>query len=137
VPALVNGLTGGHGADITFDATYVPSSFVQSAKSTKEGGHVVFLGNVPAATEECSKIAASRKIHFSNADLVPYAGFNPNPALVKERIAGGLAAGAKLIQDGKMKPHISKVVKLEGIQDELDLNMKGSGRPGKVVVQII
>jgi len=130
----IKAVTGGQGVDIAYDSTYVESSFINSAKSVKNGGTLVILGSLPSEDSEATKIAKANNVALKTCDLVPFC-FGTQ-AQIKERLVGGLQHGMALIIQGKLKPYISNTISLEEIQAELDLNKNGQGRPGKVVATI-
>jgi len=121
--------------DLVFDSTYLPGSFVQSAKVLKSGGQFIVLGDVPSKDSEAAKIVAERKCTFVVADLVRY----NSPSCPNEKkiyLANALTDSMKLIEEGKLVPSISNLVLLDDLPAELEAMHKGRSSPGKTVVRI-
>ena len=94
-------LTGGQGADIVYDATYVPSSFEKSIKTVKEGGSWLVLGPFAPEGSSEAKSVADRKAKLIYADLRRYWLWDERPQ--KETIfRDGLGLALKWIEEGKL-----------------------------------
>ncbi len=130
-------LTGGQGVDIVYDSTYLQSSFEKSTKTVKEGGSWIVLG--PFFGKEGSaeaKNVAQRKAKLFHANLGGY-WLGPERAQLKTFFQNSLSQGAKWIEEGKLKPYINQIIKLEEVQNTLDQLKQGKGGFGKIVVQLL
>ncbi len=130
-------LTGGQGVDVVYDSTYLQSSFEKSTKTVKEGGSWIVLG--PFFGKEGSaeaKNVAQRKAKLVHANLGGY-WLGPERAQLKTFFQNSLSQGAKWIEEGKLKPYINQIIKLEEVQNALDQLKQGKGGFGKIVVKLL
>jgi NADPH:quinone reductase-like Zn-dependent oxidoreductase len=56
---------------------------------------------------------------------------------LKTFFQNSLSQGAKWIEEGKLKPYINQIIKLEEVQNTLDQLKQGKGGFGKIVVQLL
>ena len=129
-------LTGGQGADVVYDSTYLESSFEKSSKTVKEGGSWIVLGGFAKEGSSEAKNVAQRKAKLFCADLAHYS-LGPDRGPLKTFFQGGFAQGAKWIEEGKLKPYINQIVKLEEAEDALNRLKQGKGGFGKIVVKLL
>ncbi len=129
-------LTGGKGADVVYDSTYLESSFAKSIKTVKEGGSWIVLGHFAQEGSEEAKSVAQRKAKLIHADLARY-HLGPEQAQAKSFFQNSLAEAAKWVEEGKLKPYISQTVKLEEAQNALEQLKQGKAGFGKIVVKLL
>lgn len=129
--AAVLALTNGEGADIVFDATYVASSFAQSAAAVKKGGVVSILGQ--PASDDVKKAVEARGATVEQADLVRY--WLDKAADNSKVYVDGLAVGLKLAAERKVVPYISKVVSFADAAAAIK-ELRSNKNLGKVVVTL-
>ncbi|CAF1225488.1 unnamed protein product [Adineta steineri] len=132
----VKELTNGEGVDIVYDTTYLESSFEKTMKTVKEGGTWVVLRRFGSDTSKERKILDERKVKLILADLGRYWLGNERAQL--EKFAQNtLLQGAKWIEEGKLKPYINRIIKLEEAQNALELIKQGKGGFGKIVIKLL
>lgn len=129
-------LTGGKGADVVYDSTYLVSSFEKSIKTVKEGGSWIVLGQFAQEGSTEAKCVAQRNAKLVHANLGRY-WLGPGRAELKTFFGGGLAQGVKWIEEGKLKPYINQTIKLEEAQKALNQMKQGKGGFGKIVVKLL
>lgn len=129
-------LTQNQGVDIAFDSTYLQSSYAKSIETVKEGGSWIILSRFTQEGSGEAKHVAQRKAKLLHADLVRY-WFGSECARRKSFIQGSLTQGVKWIEDGKLKPYINQIIKLEQAENALQQIRQGKAGFGKVVVKII
>ncbi len=129
-------LTGGKGVDVVYDSTYLPSSFEKSIKTVKEGGSWIVLGHFAQEGSEEVKSVAQQKAKLLRADLGSY-WFEPKRGQLKGFIQNSLAEGVKWVQEGKLKPYINQVIKLEEAENAIEQLKQGKSGFGKVVVKLL
>jgi NADPH:quinone reductase-like Zn-dependent oxidoreductase len=146
IAAEVARLTGGRGADVVFDATYSEKSFVDTAQTVRRGGTWVVLGVGPGKTTRTDEtespvdgILAERGAHHANANMLRYF---TEPATLDATalsfVQGALASAAEWVVDGRVVPHIGKVIDstVGAINAELGAMKAGKGPLGKIVVDV-
>ncbi len=129
-------LTQGQGADIVYDATYLESSFAKSTQTIKEGGSWIVLGQYAKEGSTESKKVAERKGKVVHADLGRY-WFGPERAQLETFTQKALTQAAQWVEEGKLKPYINQIIKLEEVQNALEKLKQGKGGFGKIVVKIL
>ncbi len=129
-------LTGGQGVDVVYDSTYLPSSIEKSIKTVKKGGSWIVLGHFAQEGSEEAKSVAQQKAKLLHADLGNYM-LESKRGQLKGFIQSSLADGIKWIQEGKLKPYISQVIKLEEAQNALEQIKQGKTGFGKIVVKLL
>ncbi|CAF1241464.1 unnamed protein product [Adineta ricciae] len=129
-------LTEGRGVNVVYDSTYLPSSFEKSTRVVKEGGSWIVLGHFGQEGSAEANIVAERKANLVHADIARY-WFGPERAQLKTLVHDALLQGAKWMEDGKLKPYINKIIKLEDAENALHDIMQGKGGFGKIVVKIL
>jgi len=129
-------LTGGQGVDVVYDSTYLQSSFEKSTKTVKESGSWIVLGHFGQEDSAEAKSVAQRKAKLVHADLGRY-WLEPERAQLKTFFQNSLSQGAKWIEEGKLKPYINQIIKLEEVQNALDQLKQGKGGFGKIVVKLL
>jgi len=129
-------LTQGEGVDIVYDTTYLESSFEKSIKTIKEGGIWIVLRRFGVDTTKESKSVAERKGKLILADIGRY-WLGPERAQRKTFAQNSLEQGAKWIEEGKLKPYINQIIKLEEAENTLNQMKQGKGGFGKIVVKIL
>ncbi|CAF0802902.1 unnamed protein product, partial [Didymodactylos carnosus] len=131
----VKKLTNNLGADIVYDATYLPSSFEKSIQCTAEnGGSWIVLGDFAHKGSVEAEALEKRHVELIHADLAKYI-FNPEYQAT-DFVHQGLKQAADWIVSGQLKPHISEVVQLEQVEQALEKLKKGQTGFGKVVAKI-
>jgi len=128
-------LTQGQGVDIAFDSTYLQSSYTKSIETVKEGGSWIILSRFVQDESEEAKHVAGRKAKLIHADLVRY-WIGPERAQLKSFVQGSLTQGVKWIEEGKLKPYISQIIKLEQAENALQQIRQGKTGFGKIVVKL-
>jgi NADPH:quinone reductase-like Zn-dependent oxidoreductase len=129
-------LTGGKGVDVVYDSTYLESSFAKSIETVKEGGSWIVLGDFAREGSEEAKSIAQRKAKLFHADISHY-WFGPHRKELKAFVQNSLAEAVKWVQEGKLKPYINQVIKLEEVENALEQMKKGRGGFGKIVVKLL
>ncbi len=129
-------LTGGQGVDIVYDSTYLESSFEKSIKTIKEGGSWIVLRRFGQDNSKEIKSVTERKAKFVLADLGRY-WLGDERTQLKTFYQSGLAQGAKWVEEGKLKPYINKIIKLEEAENALEQLKQGKGGFGKIVVKLL
>ena len=127
-------LTHGQGADVVYDATYLESSMAKTVQTVKEGGTWIVLGEFAKPDSAEAKAVAERKAKIAYADLGRYT-FGAEKAQRKSFFHEGLTHAAKWIEEGKLKPYISQIIKLEDVKETLEKLKQGKAGFGKVVVK--
>jgi NADPH:quinone reductase-like Zn-dependent oxidoreductase len=136
VVARVLELTHGQGADVVYDSTYFEANFAKSIPTVKEGGSWIVLGHFAQEGSTEAKSVAERKAKLVHADLVPHwVGAEKTP--LKPFVQNTLIQGAKWIQEGKLKPYINQIIKLEEVENALGRLKQGKGGFGKIVVKLL
>ena len=64
VPSAVRDLTGGHGADVTFEAVGISATVAQSVAVVKDGGTVVWVGNNARVVEVEMQAVVTRQLNI-------------------------------------------------------------------------
>jgi len=129
-------LTEGHGVDIVYDATLLESSFGRSIEVLKEGSTWIVLGHLAQEGSKEAKSIAERKAKYIRAALGPY-WVGPERAQLKTFVQNTLKQGVKWIDEGKLKPYICQIIKLEEAKDALDQIKQGTKEFGKIVVKLL
>ena len=127
-------LTDGKGADIVYDATYLPSSFAKSIQTVREGGSWIVLGHFGGEGSEEAKLVAERKAHLVQADLGRY-WLTSLRSQMNTLVQEPLAKAAQWIADGRLKPHINQTIALKDVQETLKQLQQGKTGFGKVIVR--
>lgn len=127
-------LTDGKGADIVYDATYLPSSMEKSIQTVREGGSWIVLGHFGAQGSEQSKLVAERKANLVHADLGRY-WFGPQRSQFESLVREPLTKAAQWIGEGLLKPYINQTIELKDVQETLKKLEQGKTAFGKVVVR--
>jgi NADPH2:quinone reductase len=128
-------LTGGQGADIVYDSTYLESSFEKSIKTVKEGGEWIVLGHFAQEGSQEATSVAQRKAKLLYADLSRYS-LGAERAQLKSFVQNALTEAAKWIEEGKLKPYINQTIKLEEAENALEQIKQGKGGFGKIVIKL-
>jgi NADPH:quinone reductase-like Zn-dependent oxidoreductase len=129
-------LTQDQGVDIVYDSTYSESSIEKSIKTVKEGGSCIVLGSSTRDHSNIAKSVAERKATYIFADTGRY-WIGPERAQLKTFVQNALAQGAKWIEEGKLKPYINRIIKLEEAQNALEQIKQGKSGFGKVVIKLL
>jgi len=139
-------LTGGRGADVVFDATYNEKSFADTARTVRRGGTWVVLGVGPGKTTRTDEtespvdgILAERGAHHANANMLRYFTEPATlDAMALSFVQGALASAAEWAVDGRVVPHVGKVIdsSVAAINAELSAMKAGKGPLGKIVVDV-
>ncbi len=84
---------------------------------------------------------AERKAKLLHADLGP-ADLGPQSVGAEQTpfnpfVRNTLIQGAKWIQEGKLKPYINQIIKLEEVENALGQLKQGKGGFGKIVVKLL
>ena len=139
VVAEVLAATDGKGADLVYDATYVPSSMKQSAGLVAKGGGWMRLGtwmrDPPDFKDEVEGIVAGRGGTSLIGDLGRYAR-DPVWIARLSKLREGHLMARQLYAEGLVRPHITATVPFEAavLQKALEDSMKGV--VGKWVVKV-
>jgi NADPH:quinone reductase-like Zn-dependent oxidoreductase len=81
------------------------------------------------------KSVAERKANFVLADLGRYF-LGAERTQLKTFVQNSLTQGAKWVEEGKLKPYINRIIKLEEAENALELIKQGKAGFGKVVVKL-
>ncbi|CAF1332821.1 unnamed protein product [Didymodactylos carnosus] len=129
-------LTGGQGADIVFDTTYLESSYAKSTLTVKRGGSWLILNRrILDKDSQAMKNVEQRGANLIQADVSRYT-LGPEKAQVKSFFQESLVQGAKWVEEGKLKPYVNKIIKLEEVESALEQLTQGKAGFGKVVAEI-
>jgi NADPH:quinone reductase-like Zn-dependent oxidoreductase len=97
----------------------------------------MILGPNAAPETDHMKLLTEKKAHVVVCDLVPLSAPNVPEDVKKNRLTKGLVEANKLMEQGKIKPHICKTLFLNEVIDELVALHNGApALPGKVVVKV-
>ncbi|CAF0751794.1 unnamed protein product [Rotaria sp. Silwood1] len=129
-------LTQNQGVDIVYDSTYLESSFEKTIQTVKEGGSWIVLGHFGDKNSPQAKLVAKRKANLVQADIARY-WLGPERAHLKTFIQDSLKQGVQWITEGKLKPYINQVIKLEEAEDAIEKIKQGQGGFGKIVVKLL
>jgi NADPH:quinone reductase-like Zn-dependent oxidoreductase len=144
IPAEIARLTNDRGVDVVYDTTYNENSFVNTAKTVREGGTWIVLGVGPGKTTRRKQtispvdgILSSLNARHVNVNILRYFS---DPATLDAGEKAFLQFGLKLALDweakGLVKPHIGRVI--VGSIDQINAalqNMKaGKSSVGKTAV---
>ena len=129
-------LTGGQGADVVYDSTYLPASFEKSTKTVKEDGSWIVLGHFGAEDSAEAKNVAHRKANLVHADMGRFY-FGPEKDQRATFLHDSFLQGIKWIEEGKLKPYVSQIVKLEEAENAMNQLKQGKAGFGKTVVKIL
>ncbi len=132
----VRELTEGQGVYIAFDSTYLPSSYAKSIETVKEGGSWIILNRIAKEKTEEIQHVAQRKVKLVHADLSRY-WIGPERSQLKSFVQGSLKQGVQWVEEGKLKPYINQIIKLEDTENALQQIRQGKAGFGKVVVKLI
>jgi NADPH:quinone reductase-like Zn-dependent oxidoreductase len=144
IAAEISKLTGGRGADLVFDATYSEPSFVETAKTVRQGGSWIVLGVGPGKTTRIvetespvDSILVERGAAHINVNILRYFS---EPATVDDEARAFLHRGMTLAVEwavqGLVVPHLGRTIDstVEAINAGLQSLKSGNGTLGKVVV---
>jgi len=144
IVAEIAKLTAGRGVDLVFDATYNEKSFVETAKTVRQGGSWIVLGVGPGKTTRLvqtyspvDSILAEREAKHINVNLLRYF---TEPTTLDSKAKAFLQRGMVLAMDWATQklvvPHISQTIDstVEAISTGLQSLKEGSGILGKVAV---
>jgi NADPH:quinone reductase-like Zn-dependent oxidoreductase len=144
IAAEIATLTGGHGVDLVYDATYSEQGFIESAKSVRRGGSWVVLGVGPGKTTRLAEthspvdaILAERGAERVNVNLLRYFS---EPATLDSEARAFLRRGMDLSMEWAAQrlvvPHIGRTIDstVEEINAGLESLKAGRGAVGKVAV---
>lgn len=114
VLAELRALTGGRGADITFDATGRPEVWEQTVDAVGRGGSVVFFGGCAPGTRVTLD---TRRVHYEELALL--GAFHHTPELIRRAV--DLMEGRDVVPDGLL----SHTMGLEDVREALALMARG------------
>ena len=114
VVAEVRALTGGRGADITFDATGRPEVWEQAVAAVGRGGSVVFFGGCAPGT---TITLDTRRVHYEELALL--GAFHHTPELIRRAV--DLMETCVVVPDGLL----SHTMPLEEVGTALSLMARG------------
>ena len=129
-------MTDGQGVDVVYDATYLPSSFERTIPTVTEGGAWIVLRRFGTDTSKERESVAKRNGQLLLADLGRY-WLGDERAQLRTFVHDSLSQGAKWTVEGKLKPYINRIIRLEEAQDALELMKRGQGGFGKIVVKLL
>ena len=114
VVAAVRTLTGGRGADVTFDATGRPEVWEQAVDAVGRGGSVVFFGGCAPGT---AIALDTRRAHYEELTLL--GAFHHTPELIRRAV--------ELMETGAVTPDglLTHRMELDQVHDALDLMARG------------
>jgi len=130
-------LTDNKGVDHAFDATYVETSFEQSAKVVKENGNVVVLGSFNKPAESVQKILSEKKAKWIPCDLGQYSRPTLSSEVERVHVQQGLDSARRFFEEGRLKPVITKTWKFAEIETALAELQAGKSTNGKAIVEIV
>jgi L-iditol 2-dehydrogenase len=114
VQAALQEAAGGHGVDVTMDATGRPEVWEQCVEATARGGSVLFFGGCAPGT---SIQLDTARVHYEELTLV--GAFHHTPALIREAVE--LLTGGAVVPDGLLTHRMG----LEDVPAALALMTKG------------
>lgn len=114
IVAEIKGLTGGRGADITFDATGRPEVWEQAVDAVGRGGSVVFFGGCAPGT---TITLDTRRTHYEELTLLGV--FHHTPDLIRRAV--DLLDTRLVVPDGLLTHRMP----LTGVREALDLMARG------------
>ena len=130
-------VTGGRGVDLSYDPTYIPSSFQQSASVVASGGQWVKLGMQSDADKEFFAIAEQRGAQPVIGD---WGRYSTQPTFREQqwKVRKGVEEAVGWYSEGKVKPHVNSTVAFEAkaLQKALDDMKVGKNNVGKVVLKV-
>ncbi len=114
VVAAVRALTGGRGADVTFDATGRPEVWEQAVEAVGRGGSVVFFGGCAPGT---TIALDTRRAHYEELTLL--GAFHHTPELIRRAV--------ELMETGSVTPDglLTHRMELDRVHEALDLMARG------------
>ena len=137
VVAEVLSVTGGRGVDVSYDPTYIPSSYRQSSAVVASGGVWVKLGAQSDAEAEFFAAAQQRGAQALIGDWGRYVA---QPAFRQDtwKVRKGLEAAVGWYSEGKVKPHVNSTLPFEAkaLQKALEDITEGRNNVGKVVMKV-
>jgi len=130
-------ITGGKGVNLSYDPTYLPSSFKQSAAVVASGGKWVKLGGQTDEDKEPRTIAEEKGGEPLIGD---WGRYSTQPAFQEQRwkVRKGWEAAVTWYGEGKLKPHINSTIPFEAkaLQKALDDIAGGKANVGKAVLKV-
>jgi len=108
-------LTGGHGPDVTIDATGRPEVWEQAMAAVGRGGSVVFFGGCAPGT---SVQVDTRRAHYEELTLV--GAFHHTPELIRQAV--------EALESGIVAPDglVTHQMRLDGVHTALNLMQNGN-----------
>lgn len=144
IAAEIAELTEGRGVDLVFDATYSEQSFVDTAKTVRQGGRWIVLGVGPGKTTRLAEthspvdtILAERGAEHVNVNLLRYYS---EPATLdgaaRAFLQRGMALAMEWAAQGLVVPHIGQTIDstVDAVSAGLQSLKAGNGVIGKVAV---
>jgi len=144
IAAEIAELTEGRGVDLVFDATYSEQSFVDTAKTVRQGGRWIVLGVGPGKTTRLAEthspvdtILAERGAEHVNVNLLRYYS---EPATLdgaaRAFLQRGMALAMEWAAQGLVVPHIGQTIDstVDAVNAGLQSLKAGNGVIGKVAV---
>jgi NADPH:quinone reductase-like Zn-dependent oxidoreductase len=146
VNAEIMKLTDGAGVDLAYDTTYSEASFVNTARTVRQGGTWVVLGVGPGKTTRTAQtespvdvILAERGARHVNANMLRY--FSEPATLnseAKSFLRLALERAMAWATEGLVVPHIGKTIDstVADINDGLQAMKSGNAPLGKIAVTV-
>ncbi len=146
IAAEIARLTGGRGVDVVYDITYSEQSFVETARTVRDGGKWVVLGVGPGKTSRTAEtqspvagILAERRAQMVNVNMIRY--FTEPARLdraTRDVLQAALQSAMRWAVEGRVVPHIDRVLEgnLDAINAGLAAMKSGSSQLGKTIVQL-
>jgi NADPH2:quinone reductase len=135
VVAEVLKITGGKGADLVYDSTYMQSSYDQSTQAVAQGGIFIRLGLDSQLSQTGAKDMTQEVIHRGATMLIADASrYVAEP----EKLAESFENAVKWFKDGKLRPYITSTVSFDEVklQKAFDSFVRGESNVGKMIVKV-
>lgn len=134
-------ITGGKGADLVYDSTYMQSSYIQSAAVVAAGGTYIRLGTelqlARTGAGDLTPAIEARGAKMVIADLGRYQT-DPEYLARMAEVTEGQRRAIRWYEEGKLRPVITAVVPFDAaaLQRAFEEFASGVNNIGKVVVRV-
>jgi NADPH2:quinone reductase len=124
----VNGETKGCGCDIVFD-TVGGETFDRSLDCVAVNGHIITIVGTPSADITRKLFIKNATLHFEFVGSPTFHGVNP------EQQGNELCSVAQMVDDGQLRPHVSRVFALKELAEAHRLQETGHVT-GKIAIAV-
>ncbi|RYZ48560.1 MAG: hypothetical protein EOP07_25630, partial [Proteobacteria bacterium] len=128
-------ITGGKGADIVYDSTYMQSSYDQSTRAVAKGGTFVRLGLEGQLSQTGAKDMTQEVVARGAKMLI---GDASRYAAEPEKLAQSFERAVTWYGEGRLRPFITTTVAFDAtkLQEAFEAFIRGEINVGKIVVKI-